>query len=69
MSVTIAVAGKGGAGKTTIASLAIKYLIGNGHSPVLAIDADPNSNLAESFGIEATKTIGGIMYDFLEKKI
>jgi CO dehydrogenase maturation factor len=45
MTVTIALAGKGGVGKTTIAGMIIKYLVQNNYSPVLAIDADPSSNL------------------------
>jgi len=69
MSYTIAVAGKGGTGKTTVASLIIRDLVRRGIGPVLAVDADPNSNLAEAFGVNVAHTIGGIMHEFLEKKI
>jgi CO dehydrogenase maturation factor len=69
MSYTIAIAGKGGTGKTTVASLIVRNLIKGGISPVLAVDADPNSNLAEAFGVQVETTIGGILFEFLEKKI
>jgi CO dehydrogenase maturation factor len=48
--VRIAVAGKGGAGKTTIAGTLARALAGDGH-PVLALDADPNPNLALTLGM------------------
>ena len=51
MAYTIAVAGKGGVGKTTFCALLIRWLIENKKTPILAVDADPNSNLAESLGI------------------
>lgn len=54
----IAVAGKGGTGKTTIASLAVRYLIQKGETPVLVVDADPNSNMGQTLGIEVPITIG-----------
>jgi CO dehydrogenase maturation factor len=65
MSKVIAVAGKGGTGKTTLASLIIRYLAKNNKSPILAVDADPNSNLGETFGIDITRTIGDIREDFM----
>lgn len=55
---TIAVAGKGGTGKTTIASLAVRYLVNRGEVPVLVVDADPNSNLGQTLGIEVPITVG-----------
>lgn len=61
MSYTIAVAGKGGTGKTTIAGLIIRYLTENKKSPVLAIDADPNSNLGDVLGVTAKENIGAII--------
>ncbi|MDD5254910.1 MAG: AAA family ATPase [Candidatus Omnitrophica bacterium] len=61
MSYVIALAGKGGTGKTTIASLLVRALVRRNEGPVLAIDADPNSNLAESLGAEAGDTIGSIL--------
>ena len=51
MSVTIAVAGKGGVGKTTLCGLLIQYLCETGRRPVLAVDADANSNLNEVLGV------------------
>ena len=47
MSVSIAVAGKGGIRKTTISGLIIRSLIDKGRNPILALDADLNSNLNE----------------------
>jgi CO dehydrogenase maturation factor len=58
MSQIIAFAGKGGTGKTTTASLFINSIIKSGTSPLLAIDADPNSNLGEALGCKVELTIG-----------
>jgi len=58
MSTTIAMAGKGGTGKTTLAGLAIKYLLSQGRKPVLAVDADSNTNLNEVLGLEIHGTLG-----------
>ncbi len=55
---TIAVAGKGGTGKTTICALAIRYLLEQGETPVLAVDADPNYNLGQTLGVEVGITVG-----------
>lgn len=55
---TVAVAGKGGTGKTTIAALAVRYLIDKGEIPVLAVDADPNSSLGQTLGVEVMITVG-----------
>ncbi|MHB1326442.1 MAG: ATP-binding protein [Thermoleophilia bacterium] len=57
---TIAVAGKGGTGKTTIASLAVRYLVSRGETPVLVVDADPNSNMGQTLGIEVPMTVGSL---------
>ncbi|MGI6006445.1 MAG: AAA family ATPase [Ruminococcus sp.] len=54
----IAVAGKGGVGKTTLCGLLIQYLCETGKKPVLAVDADANSNLNEVLGVEAGITLG-----------
>ena len=59
MSFTIAVSGKGGTGKTTIAGLTIGYLQKNKKIPILAVDADSNANLNEVLGVEYQSTIGG----------
>lgn len=69
MSINIAVAGKGGSGKTSITSLIIRYLMKNGISPILAVDADPNANLGESLGLSVKQTIGSIIATFNEEKI
>jgi CO dehydrogenase maturation factor len=58
MPVTIAMAGKGGTGKTTVSGLLIKYLTDRGKAPVLAVDADANANLNEVLGMEVTDTLG-----------
>jgi CO dehydrogenase maturation factor len=58
MAYSIALAGKGGTGKTTIAGLLIKYLVGQNKTPVLAVDADSNANLNEVLGLTLTDTLG-----------
>ena len=60
MAHVIAVAGKGGVGKTTLTALLIQYLCKSGKGPVLAVDADANSNLNEVLGVEAPPTLGEI---------
>jgi len=69
LSLNIAVAGKGGSGKTSVASLIIRYLKKNGTGAILAIDADPNANLGESLGLSIRQTIGSIIASFNEEKI
>jgi len=59
MTYSIGLAGKGGTGKTTIAGLLIKYLVGKGKTPVLAVDADSNANLNEVLGLSVNDTLGG----------
>lgn len=54
----IAVAGKGGVGKTTLCGLLIQYLCESGKKPVLAVDADANANLNEVLGVETGITLG-----------
>jgi CO dehydrogenase maturation factor len=54
------VAGKGGVGKTTFASLLVRTLVERGVRPVLAVDADPNSNLAEALGVAPGPTLAEI---------
>ncbi len=58
MAYTIAVSGKGGTGKTTLCGMLVKYLLDKGKSPILAVDADSNSNLNEVLGVEVKSTIG-----------
>ncbi len=69
MTIKIAVAGKGGCGKTSITALVIRYLAKNGKTPILAVDADPNANLGESLGLKVPQTIGRILDDFQHEKI
>ena len=68
MSTIIAVAGKGGTGKTTTAALVIRHLVRAGRTPVLAVDADPNSNLADSLGIRVRDSIGSVLSDFMRER-
>ena len=60
MAHVIAVAGKGGVGKTTLTGLLIQYLCESGKGPILAVDADANSNLNEVLGVEVESTLGDI---------
>lgn len=69
MTINIAVAGKGGTGKTSVTSLVIRYLLNNNLGTVLAVDADPNSNLSESLGLEVRQTVGRILNEFQGEKI
>jgi len=63
---TIALAGKGGTGKTTIAALLIRYLIEERSGSILAIDADPSSNLNLVLGMEVEQTVGDIREGMLD---
>ena len=63
MAYTVAVAGKGGTGKTTLAGFLINYLVEKKLTPVLAVDADPNSNLNEVLGEDVETTLGDIRED------
>jgi CO dehydrogenase maturation factor len=63
MTMTIAVAGKGGVGKTTFAAMLIKYMRTNNLGYILAIDGDPASNLNLVLGMELPETVGRIRED------
>ena len=65
MTTTIALAGKGGVGKTTIAAMVIKYLAQARDGAILAIDADPSSNLNMVLGLDLDWTVGDIREDML----
>lgn len=67
MSTVIAVAGKGGVGKTTFASLVVRYLIDEGLKPILAVDADSNSNLDLALGLKLEATVGSVREDMSVK--
>ncbi len=60
MTKIIALAGKGGTGKTTTSALLIKYLTSRGMTPVLAVDADANANLNELLDLDINMTLGEI---------
>ncbi len=60
MTTTIALAGKGGTGKTTFAAMLIKHLVETNAGTVLAIDADPSANLNLALGMDLDQTIGDI---------
>jgi CO dehydrogenase maturation factor len=66
--VKIAVSGKGGTGKTTIAALVIRYLLRKNYKPILAVDADPNSNFGEALGVKVESTVGKVLDSFLKDK-
>lgn len=65
MTFTIAVAGKGGVGKTTFSALAIRHLHERTGEVVLAVDADPNANLGAKLGTEPGRTLGSIREELL----
>ena len=69
MTKIIAVSGKGGVGKTTVAALLIKWLNNSGVKNLLAVDADPDSNLPEALGTGFEKTIGDIREDLLNTNL
>ncbi|WP_457554729.1 ATP-binding protein [Candidatus Pyrohabitans sp.] len=64
----IAVSGKGGTGKTVVASLLVRSLAERDAYDILAIDSDPDSNLPEALGVEVERTIGEIREELLEKR-
>ena len=66
MNKTIAVAGKGGVGKTLISGLLARWLVDNGGGPVLAVDADANANLHEVLGMEPGQSVGAIREEMKE---
>ncbi len=66
MTITIAVAGKGGTGKTTVSALIVDHLARLGVGSILAVDADPSTNLHLALGVEIEETIGGEREALLE---
>ncbi len=68
MPPVIAVAGKGGSGKTTLSALLVRCLLDMELKPVLAVDADPNTNLGEALGIDVQVTLGGTVEDFQQNR-
>ena len=63
MPFSIALAGKGGCGKTTLAGMLVRYLVSHSKTPVLAVDADCNANLNEVLGLEVKDTLGNARED------
>jgi len=57
----VSVAGKGGTGKTTLAALLVRWLLEQGKTPVLVVDADPNANLGEALGVSWEGTISEVL--------
>ncbi len=66
---TIAVAGKGGVGKTTTCGMMIDYLCKKGNGPLLVVDADANANLNEVLGVEIETTLGDIREDMAQAEL
>ncbi len=56
----VAVAGKGGTGKTTFSALLTRCLLERSETPVLAVDADPNANLGELLGLRPSVSVGSL---------
>ena len=69
MTHTIAVAGKGGVGKTTVCGMMIDYLIKEKKTPLLVVDADANSNLNEVLGIEVDTTLGTVREEMAQAEL
>ena len=69
MAHVIAVAGKGGVGKTTLCGMLIQYLCEQGKGPILAVDADANSNLNEVLGVEVDTTLGDVREEIAQAEI
>ena len=66
---TIAVAGKGGVGKTTTCGMMIDYLCKKNSGPILVVDADANSNLNEVLGVEVDVTLGDIREEMAQAEL
>jgi CO dehydrogenase maturation factor len=67
MSYVIAVAGKGGVGKSTLSALLVRALSERAGEIVLAVDADPNANLGDKLGVKVERTIGQLREDLLKR--
>lgn len=66
---TIAVAGKGGVGKTTTCGMMIDYLVKKKQGPILVVDADANSNLNEVLGVEVETSLGQIREEMAQAEL
>ncbi len=69
MPITIAVAGKGGVGKTTTCGMLIDHLCKKGSGPVLVVDADANANLNEVLGVEVETSLGEIREEMAQAEL
>jgi len=69
MAITIAVSGKGGAGKTTLAAMIVRIMCEQGRGSVLAVDADPNACLGITMGVEPVGTIAAVREKAAEKTV
>ncbi len=67
MATTIAISGKGGSGKTTVAAMIIRLLCGQSSRALLAVDADPNACLGLMMGVEPVGTIAELRESAREK--
>ncbi len=65
-NITIALSGKGGVGKSTVAALLVRALRERGDGPVFAVDADPNSCLADYLGLLVDENIGQIREEIIK---
>jgi CO dehydrogenase maturation factor len=68
MATTIAISGKGGSGKTTLAGMIIRALMGGSPKGILAVDADPNSCLGLTMGVELTGTVARLREEARQKQ-
>ncbi len=69
MGLTIAITGKGGSGKTTIAGIIVSLMVRKGMSPVLAVDADPNSCLDRVLGVKAESSLGAAREELRDEAV
>ncbi|MHC4395126.1 MAG: ATP-binding protein [Planctomycetota bacterium] len=68
MAITIAISGKGGSGKTTLAAMIIRVLIEQSDKAILAVDADPNSCLGRTCGVEPLATVAQLREQARQKQ-
>ena len=68
MAYNIAVAGKGGTGKSTLSAMIIRYITEEIGKPVSAVDADPNASLGALLGLHVQNTVADIREEIVEKK-
>ncbi|MFH1258610.1 MAG: AAA family ATPase [Elusimicrobiota bacterium] len=68
MAKSIAVAGKGGAGKTSLSAFFVRLLLEEKKAPILAVDADPNSNFSDALGLTYTHSIADLREEVRDEK-